>query len=193
MPEWRFNLMMRTPVSRVGSECVKIIVAFSKNPIVEELKKFNRNTRPIKGRRTRIPTDYVDQDYRIIYFRSRHLTKANFVTQWQARVFRVLHCDILIRAFKTNVKDVWHYNGPYTTRHRTKWDLEQKDHIPSRESKILQSIRLLYRREKLKRKDRESKAAQSFWDNIPLYETVFGIPIIVHYSNARHVETLPSL
>lgn len=196
MPEWRVNLLMRTPVSRVGIDCVKLIAQWSKNPIVEELKKFNRNITPIKLTK-REATNYVDQDYRVIYCWKRRLTKGDFVQQWQARVFRQLSPMIIKRAEKTKVYKKYPRVGSIQFDFQNKYTLQQKRYLAAIESAYRNNIERYIRQDQheewLKRINRAypeplNVSTQQF---INYHNSYLIIPLILSAPN--HVETVPTV
>lgn len=162
---------MRTPVGRVGIYCVKLIVAWSKNPIVEELKKFNRNVTPVK-------TDRIWNSKRYVHIWKRRLTVADFVQQWQGNVFRALHYNILIRALKTKLhlpRDVTHY--------RRERDLHQRYRLEYLGEQRLREFKRQYATDASNRNITKCRLAQTVWDKIPFNETVFGFPITADLHN----------
>lgn len=166
-PERRVNLLMRTPVSRVGLDCVKIIVAFSKNPIVEELKKFNRNIRPVKSKRK-----WSEKTFTYVWV--THLTSTDFIAGWRYNVFRELNDSIMRRVKKTVI-----YSGLARTiavceTNRHHWHPSMYTRPRGREISQLANIKSKYRWEKEQKRIKSVKQNRTVWDIIPYNETVFG-------------------
>lgn len=138
----RLEALMQSKLKRLGTDMVKLIYAFIAPPkFITELKSFNRHVSPIKNA------------YRLRINPERRLTKADFVAQWQARVFRVLHSDILRRALNTKIGNHDFISGGIETRYRTKWDLLQKEHCVCIENRRQRDIRSEYEQHKRETKN----------------------------------------